>query len=372
MKSKYEDVVCHVKSVRQSSGLSQSRLADLVGVKRQAIYDIETGKYMPNTALALRLAAHLKCRVEDLFSEQISNEIQGINLVEEDGWENQRVAVAKIRGRLVGYSLAGIRSFNDGFRPADGLLAPDGSTVRLLCSDAIVDKTIMLLGCDPAFSILSAHVSRNAPDMRIHCRFASSYRALRGLASGNAHIAGAHLHNNQPGESNVALAHEMLAGAKVTVVAFSLLEEGLMVSRGNPYQIRDVRDLADGKIRLANREEGAALRTLLDDYLDRFGIPRDAVKGYYNEVSSHVDGAQMVAYKFADAALGFRAVAHAFGLDFVPIETVRCDLVIPNDLVDHPVVSIVLDTLHDRRLRDELRALPGYESSRTGSVIADS
>lgn len=371
MKSKHEAVICHLKSVRQSRRLSQSQLAGLVGVKRQAIYDMESGKYTPNTALALRLAKQLGCRVEDLFTEQPADREQPITLMEKADREKSRVTVARIRGHLVGYPLAGRRSLNDGLRAADGLLASDGSMVQLLGSEASLDKTILLLGCDPAFSILSAHVWRNAPEVRIHCRFASSQHALQGLAAGHAHLAGTHLHNTQPGEANVALAQNLLGGSKATVVAFSLMEEGLMVAAGNPHRIRNVADLAGGKVRLVNREAGAALRTLLDDYLNRSGIPREAVAGYDREVSSHVEGAQMVAYNFADAALGLRAVAEACGLDFVPLESVRCDLVIPNDLLDHPAVSIILDTMQDRRLRDELAALPGYESSRTGAIIAE-
>ena len=44
----------------------------------------------------------------------------------------------------------------------------------------------------------------------------------------------------------------------------------------------------------------------------------------------------------ADAALGLRAVAVATGLDFVPLEVVRCDLVIPQDLQDHPALKVLL------------------------------
>lgn len=369
MKTRYAGMNCHLKSVRQSRGLSQSQLARLVGVKRQAIYDMESEKYLPNTALALRLAKHLRCKVEDLFSEQTSDDEQPITLMEDDR-EISRVAAARIRGRVVGYPLSGRRCLNDGLRAADGLLSSDGGTVNLLCSEESLNQTIMLLGCDPAFSILSAHVSRRAPEVRIHCLFASSHRALEGLAAGHAHLAGTHLHNAQSGEANVMVAQSLLRGSKATVVAFSLMEEGFMVASGNPHGIRTVADLAGGKVRLVNREPGAALRTLLDDHLNRSHIPHDTVTGYEKEVSSHIEGAQMVLYNFADAALGLRAIADVFGLDFVPIEAVRCDLVIPDDLVDHPAVSIILDTLQDRKLREELMTLPGYESSHTGTVIA--
>jgi DNA-binding XRE family transcriptional regulator len=42
-------------------------LAEEIGVSRQTIYAMETGTYMPNTMLALKLAQVLEVKVEDLF-----------------------------------------------------------------------------------------------------------------------------------------------------------------------------------------------------------------------------------------------------------------------------------------------------------------
>lgn len=371
MKPGDEKIICRLKGIRQSRGWSQTELANRVGVKRQAIYDMESGKYVPNTALALRMARQLSCRVEDLFFEEIPETEQPVALIEAPEREDQRIEVANIRGHLVGYPLAGKRTFNHGFRPADGLLNADGKKVKLLYPQETIDQTMVLLGCDPAFSILRAHVLRYAPAVRMHYRFTSSYNALQGLAAGHAHIAGTHLHNTSSGEANVALARSFLKGTRAKLIAFSLLEEGLMVAPGNPHGIRDVGDLAGGRVKLVNREPGAALRSLLDDYLDRMNISPETVAGYNIEVQTHTDGAQKVAFGDADAALGFRAIANAYGLDFVPIQVARCDLVVPDDFAGLPAMRILLDALQSGELRKELRALPGYESSKTGSVIAE-
>jgi putative transcriptional regulator len=57
-----------VKRYRQFSELTQSQLADLIGVSRQTIHAIEKGKYVPSTVLALKLSKELKVKVEELFS----------------------------------------------------------------------------------------------------------------------------------------------------------------------------------------------------------------------------------------------------------------------------------------------------------------
>ncbi len=364
-----EEVVCNLKAARKTKGLSQSELALRVGVKRQAIYDMETGKYVPNTALALRMAKELDCRVEDLFSLDESEADQPVTLAEKSCMENSRVSVARVRERLVAYPLDGRWLLNDGFQPADGLLSSDCTNVKFLQKREHLEKKILLLGCDPAFAILGARASRWGAEAGVQCRFASSHLALERLAAGYAHIAGTHLHNASPVESNLALAQKTLSGSRAMVVAFSFFEEGLMVAPGNPHGVRTVADLAGQGVRFANREPGAALRVLLDERLARSGLPGESINGYENLVKSHNQGAQMVAFNMVDAALGLRAVAAAHGLDFVPIEAVRCDLVIPCDFLDLPAIKILLDVLQTRSLREELSSLPGYESSCTGKVI---
>src|SRR5215831_5220527 len=56
-----------LKAVRTKQGLSQGELATQAGMTRQAVSAIELNLYLPTTAVALRLAAVLGCRVEDLF-----------------------------------------------------------------------------------------------------------------------------------------------------------------------------------------------------------------------------------------------------------------------------------------------------------------
>ena len=47
--------------------LTQEQLADLIGVTRKTINTIETGRYVPSTILALRLARVFGITVEELF-----------------------------------------------------------------------------------------------------------------------------------------------------------------------------------------------------------------------------------------------------------------------------------------------------------------
>lgn len=56
-----------LKDVRTGQGMSQSQLAELVGVSRNTISSIETGQFNPTAKLALILCIALDKKFEDLF-----------------------------------------------------------------------------------------------------------------------------------------------------------------------------------------------------------------------------------------------------------------------------------------------------------------
>lgn len=57
----------NIKVERARRKLTQEQLAELVGVTRKTINTIETGRFVPSTVLALKLAKVFDVRVEELF-----------------------------------------------------------------------------------------------------------------------------------------------------------------------------------------------------------------------------------------------------------------------------------------------------------------
>jgi len=60
-------LVTHLTERRKRVGLTQSQLADIVGVSRKTINTVENHVFVPSTVLALKLARALECSVHDLF-----------------------------------------------------------------------------------------------------------------------------------------------------------------------------------------------------------------------------------------------------------------------------------------------------------------
>ena len=64
---KQETLGVRLKELRVAAGLTQAELAERVGVSRKTINTVENGVFVPSTLLALKLAAALRKRVEDIF-----------------------------------------------------------------------------------------------------------------------------------------------------------------------------------------------------------------------------------------------------------------------------------------------------------------
>ena len=56
-----------LKEIRTEKGLSQSALAEMVGVSRNTISSVETGQFCPTAKLALILCIALDKKFEDVF-----------------------------------------------------------------------------------------------------------------------------------------------------------------------------------------------------------------------------------------------------------------------------------------------------------------
>lgn len=52
---------------RKAQGLTQQQLAVLLGVSRQTIISLESGKYNPSILLAHKIAQTFGVRIEDIF-----------------------------------------------------------------------------------------------------------------------------------------------------------------------------------------------------------------------------------------------------------------------------------------------------------------
>lgn len=380
-----ENIENRLRELRNGKGLSQTDLAALSGITRQAVSAIEANQYLPTTAVALRLAEALNCRVEDLFRLISTGEVIQGELVPwpHPSWPagHARVKVARVGNRLIVRPVAQLGELLNYVVPADGLLA-DGMTmspkkviaprkvrVQLLRDRRLIDQEIAVAGCDPAIFLVDEYLRRRTNAATVVGWTMGSGAALEALKRGEVHIAGLHIVDSKSGESNLPYVRTHLKELEVTVVTFARWEEGLVVGAGNPKGLRGIADLARADVRLVNREVGAGARILLDQRLGAAGIAPDRVRGYDRTALSHFHVARQISEGQADTGIGVRFAANYYGLGFIPLQEGRYDLVVPTSyLTAHPVLQGFFDTIVTRQFRGEVEALGGYDTRETGTV----
>lgn len=368
-----------LKTLRTAKGLGQGDLAQMTGLSRQAVYAIETSRYLPTTPVALRLAKALQCRVEDVFSLISDGEvIEGELIGPVSAHDRVRVKVAQIGDRTVVRPVSDLGDVLSLTVPADGiLLGPAAGSrrgtrkvkVELLRDRRFVEDEIVVAGCDPAIFLVGEYVRRQNEKTSVVGWTMGSAAALEAVKRREVHVAGLHVQDTQSGEWNLPYLRKHIASGEFTIVTFARWEAGLMVKRRNPKQIREVADLERKDIVIMNRESGSGARELLDRRLRGAGLKSYDIKGYDHLARSHIEIARQIAEGKADVGIGLRSVSRIYNLDFVPLQDERYDLVIPTQLLaKHPTLSIFFDTIVSRVFRSEIEALGGYDTRETGTI----
>ena len=200
------DVQNNLTELREKRSISVAKLAAAVGVSRQTIYAIESGKYIPNAIVVLKLADVFGVAVEELFRLQSSSpssaRTEEVELLSKD-WivrAGQPVALCRVNGRLIA---APPEAGTWGLPEADGVLinsresakASLKASVEVLGDSWKFDNRVLMAGCDPGASVLVRHLRQHGVELIVS--YQNSSRSLELLKQGVIHIAGTHILGGQ-------------------------------------------------------------------------------------------------------------------------------------------------------------------------------
>jgi molybdate-binding protein/DNA-binding XRE family transcriptional regulator len=366
-----------VASVRKSRGFTAAELAKRVGVIRQTIYAIEAGSYVPNTEVALRLSRVLETPIDTLFQLDPGEETEDTNqfaaeyLSTHEPVKGQAVRTGRVGDTWISVPVSAAPYH---LPEADGVVAALGRRgnrpkVHGFFQDPSVSKRLVLAGCDPAANLL-AHMVERIGGVEVVQAPASSQLALDWLHSGKVHIAGSHLEDPKTGEFNLPFVRRQFARQDMAMVTFAEWEAGFVVAAGNPKNIRSVEDLTNKKLRFINREPGSGSRALLDKLLERADLSSSSIAGYDEIAAGHLAAAYAIFANTADCCIATQSAARAYRLNFIPLHLERYDFVLPKETLELPQIQTFLDVLQRATLRRKLETLAGYDTSRTGTILA--
>jgi putative molybdopterin biosynthesis protein len=369
------DIGDRIRNARTARGITQLELARRAGISRQALGAIESGLYQPGVSVALSIARELGETVESLFAEDDDQQRTEIDASWTDGSQmtrtvSSRVALARVAGKIVAIPQPAARLW---LSPAAGVVDHAGrkrAAVSTYWSQAEIESTLLIAGCDPAVTILADWLARHrSPITTVPLRCSSS-KALATLTNGGAHVAGLHLRDPSSGEYNLKSVHEAVGHQPAIVVNFARWELGLAAAPQNPLNISGFADLARKSVSIVNREVGSGARFALDEALGELGLDENQVNGYERELPGHLEIAEAIASGRAHAGVTIRVAADAYALTFIPLREERYDLVVLQDESGLGPVKAMLEALNSRRFAREINQLCSYDTDQMGKVIA--
>lgn len=377
-----------LKSARLAQSFSQGDLARAAGVSRQAVSGIESGRWSPSLDVALALAHTLHTSVEELFGhdmEQLSVEAELV-VGHERKYHARRLLMSDVAGRTMAFPLQCDGALVPGFVPAGGIVSADeeeGGAVGSKPSEkqarrgrarsgshrigdavnahrlSMAAPTLAVAGCDPALPFLQGPLFRHKPPVGFVWWPCGNAMALELLERDAVHVAAIHRGRDSP----------VRRLDDVEVVGFARWREGLAVSAQHSARVKDVADLTDMGLRIANRERGSQARALLDRELRKRNIASKQVHGYETLCNAHLLVASAIRSGLAEAGVTTEPAALAFGLGFLPWSDEVCELYIPRMHAGSIEVRALRDVLAGSELPRQLAAVDGYDARSCGTTV---
>jgi molybdenum cofactor synthesis domain-containing protein len=250
---------------------------------------------------------------------------------------------------------------------SEGVNQDEAVEAELLVDEEEINNTVVIIGShDITIDLLGDEIRRRGSSIRISSGNVGSMGGLTAIRKGICHMAGSHLLDTETGEYNISYIKRYIKGVKVSVFHLVLRDQGLILAKGNPKNIKGIEDLTREDVTFVNRQAGSGTRVLFDYRLGQAGIVPEAVRGYDHEEFTHMAVAVDVLSGAADCGVGIYAAARALNLDFVPLEREQYDLIIPSEVVDIPAMRTVLETVRSQGFRERVKALGGYDPGKSG------
>jgi excisionase family DNA binding protein len=197
-----------------------------------------------------------------------------------------------------------------------------------------------------------------------------SESGLRRLSRGEVMAAAIHLHRLEGDDdaANVDAVAQAPGLHDAVMIAFARREQGLVVAPGNPLKLADIGAVARSRARLAQRPAGAGAQLLLFAVLARAGADPAALPIVKPACPTGPDLAQAVRSGRADCGIASRSVAHAAGLDFVPLLWERFDLVLRQRDYFLPGPQALFAFMRTAAFGERAGELQGYDVAEAGTV----
>ena len=231
------------------------------------------------------------------------------------------------------------------------------------------ESSCVISGQELTLDMLAKHLERLLPSSSIFRAYQGSLMSLIKMSQGEGSIVSLHLFDGDTREYNIPYVKRILVGQPCVVVNLLARNVGFYVQKGNPKGIQTWADLSNSSIQFVNRDKGSGIRVLVDEQVRIQNLAKANIQGYDWEESNHLGVASQIANGKADVGVGAEKVAQIVNVDFLPLMQEQYDLVILKNKENEQLIAAIKEVLQSTEFQNELRAIGGYDISKTGQII---
>ena len=238
----------------------------------------------------------------------------------------------------------------------------------LLTPDKDESPELILAGQDVVLDILANYLQQEG--VSTARTYLNSFEGLLSLYQENIHVAACHLFDGY--DYNTSFVRSLMPGIPAVLINISYRTQGFYVRKGNPKNIKGWSDLGRSDISVLNRRVGSSARILMDTQLKRLGIPAASLQGYHKIMKSHLTMAAAIAAGEADLAIGTERISRQIeGIDFIPLQEERFDLVIRKEMLGSGGVQTLLKVLNSPEFQKEVSHFSGNDYRDLGKIVGE-
>ena len=230
-------------------------------------------------------------------------------------------------------------------------------------------NTCIISGQELTLDMLAKRIENRLPSSNVLRAYQGSLTSLVKMYQGEGSIVSLHLFDGETGTYNVPYVKRILVGQPCIMINLLSRNVGFYVQKGNPKKIKTWADISGSTIKFVNREKGSGIRVLVDEQLRIQKLNKADISGYEWEESNHLGVATQVANGKADVGVGSEKFSQIVNVDFIPIMKEQYDLVILKNKENEELIEVVKDILQSEEFHNELNAIGGYDTKKTGQII---
>ncbi|MBU3181117.1 molybdopterin biosynthesis protein [Clostridium psychrophilum] len=252
----------------------------------------------------------------------------------------------------------------------EGYEAKTVVSVKLLRNLDEIKNTLVCIGShDPIVDIASDLYHKKNSRYFLSSAHVGSMGGIMALIGKETHISPIHLLDMDDGSYNISYLKKYLPETSMVLIKGVKRIQGIIVTKGNPLNIKCLLDIVKSGRRFVNRQRGSGTRLFLDYNLKKFNIKSKEIHGYEREEFTHIAVAAVVAAGDADCGLGIYSAAKLLGLDFIKLGNENYDFAVPKEYIDMNMIKEFIEVIKSDEFKKELDTLGGYDYTDIGKII---